>query len=430
MSRRAVLLAGAGTAALTSTATTAGAAGAANRSVAATAAEGAGRSAGAEHVSTDAEHVSTDDDLSDRYPDERGWVNDRIRRIRALTYEPTPMLELELPGRLRGSRLLVKNESVHPSGSHKHRLAEALFLNALANGWLKRDSPVVEASSGSTAISEAWFSKLLGIKFVAVVPSGTTAEKKQAIRELGGEIVEATGATISERARQVARDRRGHFMDQFTYAERAYDWRGDHGMAGEILSEWDPDWFVMGSGTGGTAASLARYARYTGRRVRVCVTDPEGSAFFPGWRDNNRKATAKGSRIEGIGRPTVEPSFLFPLVNRMIRVPDPCSIATMRVARERLGFAPGGSTGTGLYGALKVLRGLHRRHESGTVVTVLCDSGQRYLDTYYNDAWLKQQGIDFRPWMGTVERFFDTGDWTPPRSWKKPSAPRGLMWNM
>ncbi|MFJ2115313.1 PLP-dependent cysteine synthase family protein, partial [Streptomyces sp. NPDC087850] len=396
VSRRAVLLAGAGTAAATVGVTTAGTAPAADGSLTDTAVGRAGRSARAEDV------VRTDDDLSDRYPDERRWVNDRIQRIRALPYKPTPMLELELPARLRGSRLLVKNESVHPSGSHKHRLAEALFLNALANGWLVRSSPVVEASSGSTAISEAWFSKLLGIKFVAVVPSGTTTEKKQKIRDYGGEIVEATGATISERAAQEAHDRHGHFMDQFTYAERAYDWRGDRGMAAEILGESDPDWFVMGAGTGGTATSLARYARYTGHRVRVCVTDPENSAFFPGWRDNDRTVTAKGSRIEGIGRPTVEPSFLFPLVNRMIRVPDPLSIATMRVAKERLGIAPGGSTGTGLYGALKVLRGLHRRRERGTVVTVLCDSGERYLDTYYSDTWLDQQGIDFRPWVDTV----------------------------
>lgn len=419
VSRRAVLLAGAGTAAATAT----GKALAAGGSPENAAFVGTGRPARADDI-------GQDDDLSDRYPDERGWVNHRVRRIRALPYQPTPMLELELPAALRGSRLLVKNESVHPSGSHKHRLAEALFLNALVNGWLVRDSPVVEASSGSTAISEAWFSKLLGIKFVAVVPSGTTTEKKQAILDLDGEIVEATGATISERAQEEARKRHGHFMDQFTYAERAYDWRGDHGMAGEILSESDPDWFVMGAGTGGTAASLARYARYTGHRVRVCVTDPENSAFFPGWRDNDRTVTAKGSRIEGIGRPKVEPSFLFPLINRMIRVPDPLSIATMRVAKERLGIAPGGSTGTGLYGALKVLRELHERRERGTVVTVLCDSGERYLDTYYNDTWLDQQGIDFRPWMDTVDRFFETGRWTPPRSWKTSPTPRGLMWNM
>ncbi|MFF5565982.1 PLP-dependent cysteine synthase family protein [Streptomyces sp. NPDC012623] len=418
VSRRAVLFAGAGTAA--GTVLTTGPAGAA----------GPGTPAGGTDRDARGEGVGQDDDLSDRYPDERGWVNDRIRRIRALPYEPTPLLELELPKRLRGSRLLVKNETVHPSGSHKHRLAEALFLNALANGWLRRESPVVEASSGSTAISEAWFCRELDLKFVAVMPSGTAPEKKQAVLDLGGEIVEATGATISQRAQEEAVKRDGHFMDQFTYAERAYDWRGDHGMAGEILGAVDPDWFVMGAGTGGTAASLARYARYTGHRVRVCVTDPENSAFYPGWRDNDRTVTAKGSRIEGIGRPKVEPSFLFPLVNRMIRVPDPASIATMRVAAERLPIAPGASTGTGLYGALKILHGLRERHESGTIVSVLCDSGDRYLDTYYDDAWLDQQGIDFRPWLPTVERFFETGHWTPPTSWKRPPAPRALIWNM
>jgi cysteine synthase len=354
------------------------------------------------------------DDLSDVYPDDRVWVNDRIHLIRSLHVHPTPLHEMRLPAAMKGLRLYVKNESVQPSGSHKHRLAEALFLNALANGWLRRDSTVVEASSGSTAISEAWFARALGMKFVAVVPTGTAAEKQKAIRDLGGEVMEASGADISAVAQAEARRRNGHFMDQFTYAERAYDWRSDHGIAGEVIKAVDPDWFVMGAGTGGTAVSFARYARYTGRRARVCVTDPENSAFFPGWRDDDRSATAKGSRIEGIGRPKVEPSFLFPLINRMIRVPDAASIATMRVAAHRLGTAPGASTGTGLYGALRILRGMHERGQKGTVVTMLCDRGERYATSYYNDTWLAQHGIDFKPWVPTVERFLDTGHWTPP----------------
>ncbi|MFJ6298706.1 PLP-dependent cysteine synthase family protein [Streptomyces griseoviridis] len=417
VSRRAVLLAGAGTAV--------GSTLAAGR-----AAADAGAERGPAAGSVRARAADAGDDLSDVYLDERAWVNDRIQQIRAMSSHGTPLLEMELPNALRGLRLYVKNESVHPSGSHKHRLAEALFLNALANGWLRKGGPVVEASSGSTAISEAWFCQKLGLPFVAVMPAGTDAEKKQAVRDLGGEIVETSGAEISERARWEAQQRNGHFMDQFTYAERAYDWRSDQGIAGEVIGAVDPDWFVMGAGTGGTATSLARYARYTDHKVRVCVTDPENSAYFPGWRDTDRDAKAAGSRIEGIGRPVVEPSFLFPLVNRMIQVPDAASIATMRVAADRLGIKPGGSTGTGLYGALKILHGMRESGRRGTVVTVLCDPGERYLTTYYNDAWLDQQGIEFRPWLPAVERFFETGRWIPPVNRRTAPPPRGPLWNM
>ncbi len=419
VSRRAVLLAGAGTA--VGSALTTGRAGAAGRNPEQVAAVGL----------RGEPDVETDDDLSDGYPEDRRWVNGKISAIRAMRSEPTPLLELKLPPGMNGLSLRIKNESVQPSGSHKHRLAEALFLNALANGWLHDGSTVVEASSGSTAISEAWFCNELKMPFLAVVPHDTAQEKVQAIRYLHGDVLVApVGADISQLARDEALRLKGHFMDQFTYAERAYDWRSDHGMAPEIFQQVEPTWFVMGAGTGGTAVSLARHARYTGRQVRVCVTDPENSAFFPGWRDDNRAATASGSRIEGIGRPRVEPSFLFPLVNRMIRVPDAASIATMRVAAERLGVEPGGSTGTGLYGALKVLRDMRDRGETGTVVTVLCDPGSRYQSTYYNDTWLKNEKIDYVPWVATVREFFDTGRWNPPVSWQAAPAPRGPLWNM
>lgn len=374
--------------------------------------------------------LDSDDLENQHYRDERAWVDEQIQSIRRAPHTPTPLYEVKLPRQMAGLKLYVKDETAHPSKSHKHRLAEALFLNAFGNGWLRSDCPVVEASSGSTAISEAWFCRKLGMRFIAVVPKGTAERKKQAIIDLGGEVHEAPGAAISTEARAIARQKNGHFMDQFTYAERAYDWRGDQGIAAEVIGAVDPDWFVMGAGTGGTVAAMARYARYTNHKLRICVTDPENSAFFPGWRDNDRTATATGSRIEGIGRPTVEPSFLFPLVNRMIQVPDPASIATMRVAAGRLTVRPGASTGTGLYGALKILHGMHQRGETGTVVTMLCDPGERYADTYYNDAWLAQRGIDHKPWLTTVEQFLDTGTWNPPTTWKAAPVPTTSLWNM
>lgn len=367
------------------------------------------------------------------YPDERDWVTGKVRRLLGIAPSATPLRELPLPDALksRGLRLCLKDETVHPSGSHKHRLAEALLHHALVSGWIRKGAPVVEASSGSTAISEAWYCRELGLDFTAVIPHGTAEKKREAITGFGGKVVVAgPGEDISRKAAELARAGKGHFVDQFTYAERAYDWRADKGLAAEVLKEAEPDWFVMGAGTGGTVTTLARYARHTGDKVRVCVTDPENSAFFPGWRDNDPSTRAKGSRIEGIGRPRVEPSFLFPLVNRMIQVPDAASIGAMRALRNILGTPPGASTGTGLYGAIRTLRRMYEKGERGTVVTVLCDRGERYEDTYYDEGWLRQQGIDYRPWQRTVKDFFATGDWTPPAAWQRAPQPRSVPHNM
>ena len=103
-------------------------------------------------------------------------------------------------------------------------------------------------------------------------------------------------------------------MDQFTHAERATDWRGNNNIAESIFEQLAnephplPEWVVVGAGTGGTSATIGRYLRYRRLPTRLAVVDPEGSSFFPGWRDRDPgTATGRSSRIEGIGRPRVEP---------------------------------------------------------------------------------------------------------------------------
>jgi len=105
-----------------------------------------------------------------------------------------------------------------------------------------------------------------------------------------------------------------------------------------------PSWIVVGAGTGGTAATFGRYLRLRGTATRLCVVDPDGSAFLPAYQSQVAETTA--SRIEGIGRARVEPSFVPSVVDRMMGVPDGASVATMRFLRRRLGVSAGPSTGT------------------------------------------------------------------------------------
>src|SRR5690606_5078814 len=109
---------------------------------------------------------------------------------------------------------------------------------------------------------------------------------------------------------------------------------------------------------------------------------------FPGWcGDDEGHRTDQGSRIEGIGRPRVEPSFLPRVVDRMMAVPDAASVAATRFLRERTGWSAGGSTGCNLWGALRLVCELRRAGEAGSVVTLLCDRGDRYAQSVFDDGW-------------------------------------------
>jgi cysteine synthase A len=307
---------------------------------------------------------------------------------------------------LPGVDVYLKDESTHPTGSLKHRLARSLFLYALCNGLIREGTTVIEASSGSTAVSEAHFARMLGLPFVAVMPRTTSEEKIALIEREGGSchLVDDPTSVYAEAAR-LAEATDGHFLDQFTYAERATDWRGNNNIAESIFEQMSlerfpvPRWIVVGAGTGGTSATIGRYVRYRHHDTCLAVVDPENSAFFPGWRDGDAGATTgRGSRIEGIGRQRVEPSFLPGVVDRMITVPDAASIATARAVEPILGRRVGASTGTNLWGALHIAAELHGCGDQGSIVTLLCDGGERYAHTYYDDAWLAAQRLDLEPY--------------------------------
>src|SRR5699024_10375247 len=121
--------------------------------------------------------------------------------------------------------------------------------------------------------------------------------------------------------------------------------------------------------------------------------------------------TGMPSRIEGIGRPRVEPSFLPGVIDEMFRVPDAASVAAIRVLRERTGHWAGGSTGTNLVGAFRLIARMLAAGQRGSVVTLLCDGGERYTNTYYDDSWVTQHGLDLAPHRERIESFLHTGSW-------------------
>ncbi|AWV45775.1 cysteine synthase [Hafnia alvei] len=340
------------------------------------------------------------------------WVKHAISEIEAdfQRSADTHLIRLNLPT-FPGIYLYLKDESTHPTGSLKHRLARSLFLYGLCNGWIKEDTTIIESSSGSTAVSEAYFARLLNLPFIAVMPSCTARKKVEQIEFYGGRCHFVDSASqIYAASEQLAKELNGHYMDQFTNAERATDWRGNNNIADSIFRQMErephpiPDYIVMSAGTGGTSATLGRYIRYQGHPTHLMVVDPENSVFMDSYLQKDRTITGTcGSKIEGIGRPRAEPSFIPEAIDSMMRVPDAASIATIHWLQKILGRKVGASTGTNMWGALTLARQMRDRGEQGAIVTLLCDSGERYLDTYYDADWVKKNIGDLSQYTQQLE---------------------------
>ncbi len=353
----------------------------------------------------------------------RQWVTDAVRAIDRdfRRSADTHLVPLPIPG-APGVSIYLKDESTHLTGSLKHRLARSLILHGLCDGKIHEGTTLVEASSGSTAVSEAYFARLLGLPFIAVMPAGTSAEKVRQIEFYGGtcHFVDNPADVYAE-AERLAEGCTGHNLDQFTNAAQATDWRGNNNIAESIYEQManetfpEPRWIVVGAGTGGTSATIGRYIRYRGFDTELCVVDPPCSVFYEHYKTGKDVSLDDGasSGIEGIGRPRVEPSFIPEVLDRMIQVDNTASYAAMHFLAEVTGRKYGGSTGTNLYGVFQLAAEMVAAGEQGSIVTLACDPGDRYLNTYYDDAWLSDHGHDIEPYVAQMRTFYTEGAWNP-----------------
>ncbi|MEU9889346.1 pyridoxal-phosphate dependent enzyme [Sphaerisporangium sp. NPDC051011] len=350
---------------------------------------------------------------------ERRWARDALAALRAdaRAEPPTPLRHYPLPPEWDIS-LYLKDESLRPTGSLKHGTARRLFEDAIACGHIGEHTTVVAATAGNAAVSGAYFAGMLGLPFVAVVPGRTTSARRAGIEAFGGRCHPFDPPlAIYDEARRLAGETGGHYLDHFQ-AAHAEDWRGDGGLAATLLGQVAeargdvPRWLVVGAGTGVTSATLGRHLRYHGHPSLLAVVDPENSAYLPSWVTGYPGyGTGMPSRIEGIGRPRVEPAFLPAVVDLMIPVPDAASVAATRHLAAVTGWEAGPSTGANLWGALRLAARMRERGERGAVATLICDGANAYRDTFYDDAWVAGRGLDLAPHAEVIERFVAEGVW-------------------
>ena len=328
----------------------------------------------------------------------------------------TPMVELRRFD--TGScRLFVKLESQNPGGSIKDRIGLSMIEAAESDGLLQPRGTIVEATAGNTGLGLAQVGILKGYRILLIVPDKMAREKIQHLRALGAE-VRITRSDVGKGhpeyyqdvAERVARETEGAFyVNQF--ANPANPEAHEKTTGPEIWEqmEHNVDAIVLGIGSGGTFTGIGRFFRRVSAKTEMILADPVGSVLAPYVRTG--KIPEAGSwTIEGIGEDFIPPNADMSLVSSAYAISDKESIETARALLSKEGILAGSSSGTLLAAALRYCR---EQTSPKRVVTLVPDSGNKYLSKVYNDYWVIEQGLADRKLTGDlsdlITRRFDAG---------------------
>jgi cystathionine beta-synthase len=308
----------------------------------------------------------------------------------------TPLVELtRFP--LGPCRLFVKLESQNPAGSIKDRIALTMIATAEAEGRLMPGGTLVEATAGNTGLGLALVAAAKGYRLILVIPDKMALEKINHLRALGAEVRitrsdvgKGHPAYYQDMAKRIAAENPGAvFVNQF---ENPANPRAHEETTGpEIFEQMggDIDAVVVGVGSGGTLTGLGRYFRRVSPKTRMILADPEGSVLAP-LIATGRLGQAGSWLVEGIGEDFVPAICDLSLVSQAFTVPDQEAFMTARELLRLEGLLGGSSTGTLLAAALRYARA---QAAPQRIVTLLCDSGNKYLSKMYNDYWMRDQGF-------------------------------------
>lgn len=275
-----------------------------------------------------------------------------------------------------GLRIVAKAEFLNPSGSIKDRMALVMIESAEASGLLKPGTTLVEATTGNTGISFGMVCALKGYEFIAVMPEGQSIEREKIMRGFGARVVltprrQGTAGAVAV-AQRLALKPQHLMLGQFVNPDNPLS---HHATGAEIWHQTGGkvDAFVAGVGTGGTLAGVAQYLKSQGCKARIVAVEPASCAVLSGGK-RGRHA------IEGIGEgflPKVVADNL-DLIDEVVRVTDADAISMTRRLMAEEGLFVGISSGANVWASLHVAQELGKH---ATVVTILPDSGQRYLST-------------------------------------------------
>ena len=302
-------------------------------------------------------------------------------------------------------RLFLKLENQNPGGSIKDRMALSMVEAAEREGKLGPGGLLVEATAGNTGLGLALVAAQKGYRLLLVIPDKMAQEKIFHLRALGAEIY-ITRSDVGrghpdyyqDLAERLAREQGGFYVNQF--ANPANPDAHERTTGPEILEQMDGDVdaVVVGVGSGGTLTGIGRFLKRVAPKAKMILADPQGSVLAP-LIETGTMPQPGSWVVEGIGEDFVPPNCDLSLVSEALTVGDREALATARELLRQEGILGGSSTGTLLAGALRWCRA---QTEPKRVVTLVCDSGNKYLSKMFNDFWMIDQGFIQRDRTGDL----------------------------
>lgn len=319
----------------------------------------------------------------------------------------TPLIRLHAASRLSGCDILGKAEFMNPSGSVKDRAAKAIIEDAEAKKLLDKGGIVVEGTAGNTGIGLTLIGNRRGYRTVIVIPETQSQEKKDILRLIGAELHEVPAVPykdannyvkVSARmAEELAKSHVGGaiWANQF---DNTANMMGHYRTTGvEIYQQTDGkiDAFICAVGTGGTLAGVAQRLREYNKNIRIGIADPEGAALYSYYRTGVLES--HGSSIsEGIGQGRITENLAGLEVDFACQIADSIALPLLFDLLMHEGLYLGASSAINIAGAIAMAKDMGPGH---TIVTVLCDSGDRYRSKLYNPAFLRQKGLPCPGWL-------------------------------
>jgi len=314
----------------------------------------------------------------------------------------TPLLRLNEASKLTGCEILGKAEFLNPGQSVKDRAALGIIRAAENDGSLQPGGVVVEGTAGNTGIGLAMVCSTLGYRCKIVMPRTQSQEKKDAVKLLGAELIEVDAVPYANPNNYV------HYSERLAKETPNAIWANQFDNTAnreahvqttgpEIFEQTDGkvDGFICSVGSGGTLGGVSLALKALNPKIQIGVADPFGSKMFNYFHNGILEAEG-GSITEGIGQGRITENLKDIIVDKAYQISDKEALEVIFELNQLEGICLGGSSGINVAGAIRLARDMGPGH---TIVTILCDYGQRYQSKVYNPEFLREKGLPVPPWI-------------------------------